>query len=438
MAYRTNYSITEVVDVVKNSEKQLTTEEVAKILNVSHRGLIRKCKESEYGSYRNLVREVRGKFERKSSQTEQDYINSNYRELTCKQCGKSFKGHYNKEFCTDKCKQEYKHSLRKPKTCPTCGKSFFAHGRTKYCSDECAEIRGTCEICGREYVKSHRDRSVRRASPTCSTQCSNIYHFSKSGTMITIEDIEKTVAAYDGQPTAEQVAKLLKSNYVKVVLLSGEKYGSYPELVRAIKGEYVRDSVYSILSSNGKYEEVTTRELECLYCGKEFESHFNSRYCSSQCKERAKREKIVDVRCCIKCQKDFDVQYRFRDDLMCPECKPPISKEAAALFALLDEMGFKGVREKTLEGMVNPKTGYPLRLDYFIENIPLAVEYNGIQHYKEQHYFHKRKGRRFEDTLLRDEAKRKFLRENGIPLIVWRYDEPVTKEKVIEKFGRFI
>lgn len=437
MAYRTDFSITEVVEFVKNSENQPYVEEVAKALNISVRTLIRRCGQSEYGSYRNLVKEVKGKFERKVVQTKQEYTKSNYRNLVCKQCGKQFVGHYNKEFCTDECKKEYKKLQRKPKVCPTCGKEFFAHGRTKFCSDKCAEIRDTCVICGREYVKSHKDRSIRRDAPTCSRQCSNIYFLSKSGKQITVEDIERAVAEFDGQPTAEQIAKILNSTYVKVVLLSGEKYGSYPELVKEIKGEYIRESVYSRLASKGMYEEATTRLMECLYCGKEFESHFNGRYCSSRCKERAKREKIVDVRCCIKCRKDFDVQYKFRHDLMCPKCKPPISKEAATLFDLLDEMGFQGEREKTLDGLVNPKTGHHLRLDYFIESIPLAVEYNGRQHYMEIPLYHKDE-EGFIESRYRDEVKRNFLRENGIPLIIWRYDEPVTKEKVIEKFGRFI
>lgn len=422
---RKNLTIEAIEEVVKTSEKQLTTEEVAEILNVSHRTLLRRCK--EYGGYREIVKRVNGAFH-----TRKKYNPSESLKVSdCRHCGTVFEGHFNQVFCSEHCKKEYN---KTPKTCPTCGKQFFAFGRTIFCSDECAITdKGACVVCGTEYSKSIRDRSSRRAAPTCSAKCSNIYFLSKSGRVVTVDDVERAVSQFDGQPTAFEIADILNSTYVKVVQLAGERYDSFKELVRFIKGEYRKYSTNSVPKVPD-----TARKHECLYCGSEFESHYNSRYCSERCKDKAKLEKIVDTRDCTKCGDPFDVQYKFRNDLMCPKCKPPISKEATALFDLLDEMGFGGAREQTFEGMVNPKTGAHLRVDYYIDWLPLAIEYNGIQHYTEQHFFHSKRENEFENSQMRDKIKRDYLLSKGIPLVIWRYDEPVTKEKVAEKFERFL
>ena len=75
---------------------------------------------------------------------------------------------------------------------------------------------------------------------------------------------------------------------------------------------------------------------------------------------------------------------------------------------------FVKVRPKFL---INPKTGKPLELDVYNDELKLAIEYNGKQHYEYiPKYFH----RSYEDFLeqkYRDELKREKCRENGIKLI---------------------
>jgi len=66
----------------------------------------------------------------------------------------------------------------------------------------------------------------------------------------------------------------------------------------------------------------------------------------------------------------------------------------------------------------NPVTGgnFNLELDCFNADLKIAVEYNGIQHYKYVPYFHKNK-EAFLNQKYRDEMKRQKCRENGIILI---------------------
>lgn len=61
---------------------------------------------------------------------------------------------------------------------------------------------------------------------------------------------------------------------------------------------------------------------------------------------------------------------------------------AAVLFEILDNLlNVNGVREYMIEQLVNPQTTFPLRIDYFAESIPLAVEYHGEQHFKNVDWF---------------------------------------------------
>lgn len=66
----------------------------------------------------------------------------------------------------------------------------------------------------------------------------------------------------------------------------------------------------------------------------------------------------------------------------------------------------------------NPVTGgnYNLELDCYDSDLRLAVEYNGVQHYRYIPYFHKNK-ESFLNQKYRDELKRRMCRENGVTLI---------------------
>lgn len=64
--------------------------------------------------------------------------------------------------------------------------------------------------------------------------------------------------------------------------------------------------------------------------------------------------------------------------------------------------------------------GHNLELDCFNEDLKIAIEYNGEQHYKYIPYFHKTKDT-FYNVKYRDEMKKRMCEENGIRLIVVPY-----------------
>jgi hypothetical protein len=66
----------------------------------------------------------------------------------------------------------------------------------------------------------------------------------------------------------------------------------------------------------------------------------------------------------------------------------------------------------------NPVTGgrFNLELDCYEESLRLALEYNGVQHYKFVPYFHKNK-EAFYNQKYRDDMKRRICKDNKINLI---------------------
>lgn len=82
----------------------------------------------------------------------------------------------------------------------------------------------------------------------------------------------------------------------------------------------------------------------------------------------------------------------------------------------------------------NPVTGgdFNLELDCYNPELKLALEYNGIQHYKYIPYFHKNK-ESFLNQKYRDEMKRVKCRENNVILIEVPY---TVKHNDLEDFIR--
>ena len=80
----------------------------------------------------------------------------------------------------------------------------------------------------------------------------------------------------------------------------------------------------------------------------------------------------------------------------------------------------------------NPVTGgsFNLELDCYNENLKLAVEYNGKQHYEFSPFFHKNK-EHFLNQKYRDDMKKRICKEHNITLIEVPYTVP---EKQIESF----
>jgi len=68
----------------------------------------------------------------------------------------------------------------------------------------------------------------------------------------------------------------------------------------------------------------------------------------------------------------------------------------------------------------NPETGKNLELDGFDPKTKIAVEYNGIQHYKYPNIYHKSK-EDFEKQQYRDNLKKELCRKHNVTLLVIPY-----------------
>jgi hypothetical protein len=80
----------------------------------------------------------------------------------------------------------------------------------------------------------------------------------------------------------------------------------------------------------------------------------------------------------------------------------------------------------------NPVTGgnFNLELDCYNKNLKLAVEYNGVQHYKYTPFFHKNE-EAFQNQKYRDELKRRMCKDNVVTLIEVPY---TVKTEDIKKY----
>lgn len=75
-------------------------------------------------------------------------------------------------------------------------------------------------------------------------------------------------------------------------------------------------------------------------------------------------------------------------------------------------------------------------LDVFIPSLNIGIEYQGEQHYKPIDYFGGEQA--FDDLVRRDIQKQKLCKENGVTLIIWKYDEAVSKALLDKKIQQVV
>lgn len=132
--------------------------------------------------------------------------------------------------------------------------------------------------------------------------------------------------------------------------------------------------------------------------------------------------KNTSSRARFKCKHDHEwethVSNVFREKSGCPKCsiyRTTSVGEATAIFIIQKYLGKQFERTRK----VLPSK---LELDGFNEELKLAIEYNGVQHYSEnKHFFHKN-GAGFEAQLERDAKKQQECDEAEINLIVVSYE----------------
>jgi len=80
--------------------------------------------------------------------------------------------------------------------------------------------------------------------------------------------------------------------------------------------------------------------------------------------------------------------------------------------------------------LINPVTNQPLELDCYSDELKLAVEYNGKQHYEYNKMMHQNSRHSFQNQQYRDHMKKEMCDRNGVRLIIVPYS--VAQDKIPE------
>jgi len=213
---------------------------------------------------------------------------------------------------------------------------------------------------------------------------------------------------------------------------------------------------------NHEKEKIYTKK--CVVCNKEFKASYESaKYCGHECKGKAYKKKfgytLDDFKNVLIRKNKQMTADEIKNELGCSlatmykvfnEKKLNIetlhnlcnieyvygedfcftSKSAEKIFEMLDEyFGIKGTREAVFAELVNPETSRLLRIDWYSEELNVAVEYNGKQHYKEQKFFNNP----LEIIREKDRLKKEFCYKKGIKLVVIKYNENLSDQEIINK-----
>lgn len=94
--------------------------------------------------------------------------------------------------------------------------------------------------------------------------------------------------------------------------------------------------------------------------------------------------------------------------------------------------------EWTADWLRNPKTNMKLFIDGYFPKHNLAIEYDGEQHFRYVPFLHHGDVNKFKEQQELDRLKEKLLKDNGITLLRFRYDEPKTVEHIRNKIDQVV
>lgn len=282
---------------------------------------------------------------------------------------------------------------RKPriqKTCPTCGQPFEvipSLAEQQFCSLECRDKRGraklvdrTCPTCGGQFAVEHYSDRV-----YCSRKCANTRH---------------------PAPICQQCG----TAFVR-------RRGHDPK--------FCSRQCYATF--------IATKPRRCDFCGAEFLPRGNEgRFCTPSCQQKARRRRFT--LCCEVCGTEFETleckrgrrRYCSQRCRIIDQCHSEEEQRVADLAsALLSETP---LREHTFDWL-RGDSGRPMYVDIYFPSRALVIEYDGAQHRRFIHKYH-RTPERFHQVQARDALKNKLLAEHGLTLVRISDSEPRTREHV--------
>lgn len=108
----------------------------------------------------------------------------------------------------------------------------------------------------------------------------------------------------------------------------------------------------------------------------------------------------------------------------CPKCNT--SHGEKYIIDFLENNSVEYIKEKTFNGCLSHE-GYKLRFDFYLPNLNMCIEYDGLQHYKPLDYFGGIE--QFKNTKMNDEIKNIYCEKNNIGLLRIKYLRPSQKTK---------
>jgi hypothetical protein len=223
-------------------------------------------------------------------------------------------------------------------------------------------------------------------------------------------------------------------NYIDprdLFLFSHKKY-----IFKCIKSKHEFEaSLYNISANNSKCpypccckSPNICKNKKCKIChNASFASHPKAKYLSPKNNIDPRTiTKYSHNMCIFNCNKGHEFEmmvYHVSNNSWCSTC--PFQNESYCIGVLEELTGVKFMK-------CRPKfLGSKLELDGYNDDLKLAIEYNGEQHYKYVSIYHDGKPDALEKQKERDKLKLKLCKENNVYLIVVPYYEK-NKDKFIE------
>jgi len=210
---------------------------------------------------------------------------------------------------------------------------------------------------------------------------------------------------------------------------------------------------YQLLEYRGKGHQ-TNHLIKHLVCGYEYLVSYDNFSHNRRCRKCAGRLPVTEEKCretfeekgeyrlleyrgggiktkhLIKhliCGRDFPTCYsKFLQGCRCPDCSSSRSENLSRnIFENLFRFKFPKCRPEWLN---------KLELDGFCEELKIAFEYNGIQHYKVISSFHHDSIEKFQQRQEHDALKKQICRERGIKLCIIPYTVDCYNPDALERF----
>jgi len=178
-------------------------------------------------------------------------------------------------------------------------------------------------------------------------------------------------------------------------------------------------------------------EHKCLRCNNVFlarDRGGRTKFCSKDCKNLFRTEQNSTTLVCDNCGKEFRLKNsQAMSYIRCQVCsKLKLRSPSSKMSRLLGEwlsLEFKIEKEKQFDWLFDKPKGR-LKLDYFLTDFNIGIEYDGEQHFRPSFTS---KWESVDKVQRRDRLKDVMCSKRGIKIIRFKYDEKLNKETVLMK-----